>query len=84
MKTRLLKYENINGQWVKVQSEKVTFLSITGTNSAKIIDTKGKERIVRRKSLLDVPSHILYPDIPIVGKCSEVDTESWKRACYFD
>lgn len=83
MDALLKRYKNINGQWVKIQSEKVTFLSITGTNSAKIIDSKGKERIVRRSSLMNVPSHILYPDIPIIGKC-EPDPDQWKRACYFD
>ena len=83
MDALLKSYENINGQWVKIQSEKVTFLSITGTNSAKIIDSKGKERIVRRSSLINVPSHLLYPDIPIIGKC-EPDPDQWKRASYFD
>lgn len=76
MEALLRKFEKVNGQWVKIQSEKVTFIAITGTQSAKVIDSKSKERIVRRKSLLDVPSHILYPDIPIIGKCSEPDNES--------
>ena len=83
MEALLKRYENINGQWVKIQSEKVTFLSITGTNSAKIIDSKGKERIVRRSSLINVPKHVLYPNIPVIGKC-EPDPDQWKRACYFD
>ena len=83
MKTRLKRYENVNGQWVKIQSEIVEFVEITGDRSARIIDSKGKKRTVRRANLLDVPQHVLYPDIQIVGR-QEPDPEVWKKACYFD
>jgi len=83
MKTRLKRYEQVNGQWVKIQSEIVDFIEITGDRSARIIDSKGKKRTVRRANLLDIPSHVLYPDIPEAEKkCN--DPENWKRACYFD
>lgn len=84
MKARLKRYEQVNGQWVKIQSETVEFICITTDRSAKIIDSIGKHKTVRRSSLLDIPQHILYPEIDIVGKRSEPDTESWKAACYFD
>lgn len=84
MKARLKRYEQVNGQWVKIQSEPVEFICITGDRSAKIIDSTGKRKTVRRSSLLDVPQHILYPEIQIVGNRSDPDTESWKAACYFD
>ena len=83
MEALLRKFEKVNGQWVKIQSEKVTFVCVTSPLSAKIIDKNGKQHTVRRSSLTGLPSHILYPDIPIIGK-SEPDTESWKRACYYD
>lgn len=84
MKARLKRYEQVNGQWVKIQSETVEFICITGDRSAKIIDSTGKHKTVRRSSLMDIPQHILYPEIQIVGKRSEPDTESWKAGCYFD
>ena len=83
MKTRLKRYEQVNGQWVKIQSEIVEFVEITGDMSARIIDSKGKKRTVRRANLLDVPQNILYPNIPVVAP-KVVDSESWKKACYFD
>lgn len=83
MITRHKKYEFINGKWTKVQSEKVTFVCITGSQSAKIIDKNGKHMTVRRSTLLDVPSYLLYPDIQVVGTV-KADTESWKKATYFD
>ncbi len=83
MKTRLKRYEQVNGQWVKIQSEIVDFVEITGDRSARIIDSKGTKRTVRRANLLDVPSHVLYPDIP-AATIKSSDTEAWKKACYFD
>ena len=83
MKTRLKRYEQVYGQWVKIQSEIVDFVEITGTQSAKVIDKNGKQRVVRRKNLLDVPNNVLYPDMVVVGM-KTADHESWKRACYYD
>lgn len=83
MQTRLIRYEFIEGKYNKIQSEVVTFIGITGRQSAKIIDTSGKERIVRRSSLLDIPDYVLYPELRITIKY-EYDSESWKRSCYFD
>lgn len=83
MITRHKKYEFINGKWAKVQSEKVAFVCITGEKSAKVIDKNGKQHTVRRDTLLDVPNHILWPNITIVGTM-KADTESWKKATYFD
>ena len=72
-----------DGTIIRCVDQIVEFVGITGTKSANVIDSKGKHKRVLRNSLLDVPSHLLYPDIPIVGK-SEPDPESWKAACYFD
>lgn len=83
MQTRLIRYEFIDGKYKKIQSEVVEFICITGRQSAKIIDPSGKERIVRRSSLLDIPDYVLYPELRIKIKY-EYDTESWKRSCYFD
>ena len=83
MITRHKKYEFINGKWAKVQSEKVTFVRIIGTQFAIVIDKNGKEKRVKRDTLLDVPNHILWPNITIVGTV-KADTEVWKRATYFD
>ena len=86
MKTRLIQYEkNFSDKgtaYNKIQSVIVDFVCITGTQSAKVI-YNGKLHTVRRKSLLDVPQYILYPDIPIVGRVNG-DPENWKRSCYFD
>lgn len=81
MKTRHKKYEFINGKWTKVQSEWVTFIRITGSQSA-IVTKNGKQMTVKRSTLLDVPNHILYPDIPIMGSV-DPDPEVWKRGSYF-
>ena len=82
MITRLKKTELVNGQWCKVASEIVTFVEITGEQSAVIIDKQGKRRTVRRKSLLDVPQAVLYPNIAVVGTVKS-DPENWKRGSYF-
>mgnify|MGYP001767834149 FL=1 len=84
MEALLRKFEKVNGQWVKIQSEKVTFVCVTGSKSAKIIDKNGKQHTVRRSSLTGLPPHILWPEVQHTGKCAKPDTESWKRACYFD
>lgn len=88
MKARLKRYEknqsDTGAAYNRIQSESVEFICITGDRSAKIIDSTGKHKTVRRSSLMDIPQHILYPEIDIVGKRSELDTESWKAACYFD
>jgi len=82
MITRLKKTELVNGQWRKAASEIVTFVEITSEQSAVIIDKHGKRRTVRRKSLLDVPQAVLYPNIPVVGTV-KIDPENWKRGSYF-
>lgn len=83
MKTRLKRYEQVNGQWVKIQSETVEFICITGDRSAKIIDSTGKHKTVRRSSLMDVPDNILWPNIPVaVPKI--YDDESMRKAFYYD
>ena len=82
MKARLKRYEQVNGQWVKIQSEIVEFICITGDRSAKIIDNTGKNKTVRRSSLLDVPDNILWPNIP--AAVPKVYDESIRRAFYYD
>ena len=82
MKARLKRYEQVNGQWVKIQSEPVDFICITGDRSAKIIDSTGKSKTVRRSSLLDVPDNILWPNIP--AAVPKVYDESIRRAFYYD
>ena len=82
MKARLKRYEQVNGQWVKIQSEPVEFICITGDRSAKIIDSTGKHKTVRRSSLLDVPDNILWPNIP--EAVPKVYDESIRRAFYYD
>lgn len=82
MKARLKRYEQVNGQWVKIQSEPVEFICITGDRSAKIIDSTGKNKTVRRSSLLDVPDNILWPNIPVA--VPNVYDESIRRAFYYD
>jgi len=82
MKARLKRYEQVNGQWVKIQSETVDFICITGDRSAKIIDSTGKPKTVRRSSLLDVPDNILWPNIP--AAVPKVYDESIRRAFYYD
>lgn len=83
MITRHTRFEYINGKAEKLPSELVTFVSLTGTQQAIIIDKQGKRRRVMRKTLLDVPNAILWPDIPIVGTV-KFTSENWKRACYYD
>lgn len=83
MKARLKRYEQVNGQWVKIQSEPVEFICITTDRSAKIIDSTGKPKTVRRSSLLDVPDNILWPNIPIVAQ-KVYDDESMRKAFYYD
>ena len=82
MKARLKRYEQVNGQWVKIQSEPVEFICITGDRSAKILDSTGKHKTVRRSSLLDVPDNILWPNIP--AAVPKVYDESIRRAFYYD
>ena len=82
MKARLKRYEFMNGQWVKIQSETVDFICITGDRSAKIIDSTGKTKTVRRSSLLDMPDNILWPNIPVAEP--KVYDESIRRAFYYD
>ena len=82
MKARLKRYEQVNGQWVKIQSEPVDFICITTDRSAKIIDSTGKTKTVRRSSLLDVPDNILWPNIP--AAVPKVYDESIRRAFYYD
>jgi hypothetical protein len=72
----------IDGKWVCIEPEPVQFICITGDESAKIIDKQGKHRTVRRKTLIDVPNHILYPDMEVVGTVAS-DPENWKRGSYF-
>lgn len=84
MQTRHRLFEFIDGKPCKTASECVTFIEITGTQSAKILDRTGRVRIVRRHTLLDVPNTILYPEMTHVGRSEETDTESWKKSTYFD
>lgn len=81
MKTRLKRYEKSqDGQFKRISSELVTFVRITGEKSAIVKDKNGKEKTVRRSSLLDVPQSILYPDIPVINK----EHEDWRKYNYFD
>ena len=82
MKARLKRYEQVNGKWKKIQSETVDLICITGDRSAKIIDSTGKTKTVRRSSLLDVPDNILWPNIPVA--VPKVYDESIRRAFYYD
>lgn len=85
MKTRHRQFEfdKATRKPVKVASDIVTFVRITGTQFAVVIDKNGKEKRVKRDTLLDVPNNVLYPDIQVVGTV-KADTESWKKATYFD
>ena len=83
MITRHKRYELVNGQWVKIQSDIVTFVCITGTKSAKVIDKNGKQHTVRRDTLLDVPQSVLYPNIPVIAP-KVYDDESIRKAFYYD
>lgn len=83
MITRHKRYEQVNGQWVKIQSDIVTFVCITGEKSAKVIDKYGKQHTVRRDTLLDVPQHILYPNIPVAVP-KVYDEENYRKSVYFD
>jgi hypothetical protein len=83
MITRHKRYEQVNGRWVKIQSDLVTFVCITGEKSAKVIDKYGKQHTVRRDTLLDVPQHILYPNIPVAVP-KVYDEESMRKAFYYD
>ena len=87
MKAKLKRYEknqsDTGAAYIPIQSENVEFVCITGKQSAKIVDSKGVERIVRRSSLMDIPDYILYPELRSTIKY-EPDPEQWKRACYFD
>jgi uncharacterized membrane protein YjjB (DUF3815 family) len=56
---------------------------IPGEKSAKVIDKNGKQHTVRRDTLLDVPQHILYPNIPVVVP-KVYDEESMRKAFYYD
>ena len=76
---RHIQYEFIDDKYKKIQSEKVTFICLVGKQSAKIVDRFGKEKIVRRRSLIDVPDSILYPDIPIVNK----EHTDWRDYTHF-
>ena len=85
MKTRHRQFEfdKATRKSVKIASDIVTFVRITGTQFAVVIDKNGKEKRVKRDTLLDVPSYLLYPEITVVGTV-KADTESWKKATYFD
>ena len=85
METRLRRYEKSpkDGRFEIIGSELVTFIAITGKKSAIVEDKKGKRKTVRRKSLLDVPNSVLYPEMTIVGK-SKPNPENWKKACYYN
>ena len=83
MITRHKRYEQVNGQWVKIPSDLVTFVCITGEKSAKVIDKNGKQHTVRRDTLLDVPQHVLYPNIPVAVP-KVYDEESMRKAFYYD
>jgi hypothetical protein len=84
MKTRHRQFEfnPVTRQSTKIASDIVTFVRITGTQFAIVIDKNGKEKRVKRDTLLDVPNNVLYPNIPIVGTI-KADAESWKIGSYF-
>ena len=86
MKARLKRYEknqsDTGAAYNRIQSESVEFICITGDRSAKIIDSTGKTKTVRRSSLLDVPDNILWPNIP--AAVPKVYDESIRRAFYYD
>jgi len=80
MITRLIQYECIDGKYRKVQSIKVEFIRITGSMSAVVMDKQGNYHIVRRKSLLDIPNAMLYPEME-KAKTEYVD---YRTYTYFD
>ena len=88
MKAKLKHYEknqsDTGAAYIPIQSESVEYICNVSDISAKIIDSKGITKTVRKTSLSGIPDHILYPDVKHVGKVSEPDPEQWKRACYFD
>lgn len=80
MRTRHILYEFIDGKPMKIGSEFVEFIEITGSQSAIIVDKNGIIRKVRRHTLLDVPQHILHPDIQV----HNVEHEDWRNYTHFN
>ena len=77
---RHIQYECIDGQYRKIQSEKVMFVNVVGELSALVVDKNGKQKRVRRKNLLDVPDYLLYPE----HKEKHVEHADWRTYTHFD